>query len=115
MPIILIRKAERVKFKQYLPVVAVSLVLLSSLLFLPSFASSEIYKWTDREGNVVFSESPPSGANAEEVKVKDGMRVDRPASEGRNDSKGKKGKSAATGQKLRDVSDINVVMYMTDW
>ena len=90
-------------------------VLLLSLFFFPSFAASEIYKWKDNNGNVIFSDSPPSGSNAEEVRLKSNNRFERPPS--REDEKPKtgKGNKAAAEQKLRDTSDINVVMYMTDW
>ncbi len=76
---------------------------------------SEIYKWKDSDGNVIFSDSPPSGSNAEEVKLKSNNRFEGPST--REDEKPKAGKrnKAATEQKLRNIRDVNVVMYMTDW
>jgi hypothetical protein len=87
--------------------------LLLFLFFLPSFASAEIYKWKDSNGNVVFSDTPPSGANAEEVRLKKNNRFEGLPS--RKDDTTKIEKAGRTGPKLRDARDINVVMYMTDW
>ena len=41
--------------------------------FLPS-AWGEIYQWTDKNGNVVFSDTPPSGKEAK-IKAAEGGRV----------------------------------------
>jgi hypothetical protein len=38
-------------------------------LLVPAFASAEIYRWTDAQGRVHFSEKP-SGSGAEQVEVK---------------------------------------------
>ncbi len=99
----------------HMPVVASFAVLLSSLFFFPSFAASEIYKWKDNSGNVIFSNSPPSGSNAEEVRLKNNNRFERPPSKEDEEPKTGKKNKTATGQRLRDASDIHVVMYMTDW
>ncbi|MGC2063475.1 MAG: DUF4124 domain-containing protein, partial [Thermodesulfovibrionales bacterium] len=98
----------------FLSFVASFVLFLLFLLFLPSFSTAEIYKWKDKDGNVVFSESPPPGSNAEEVKPSINMRVERPPSRANEPKTGKNIKTV-TEQKLRDAGDINVVMYMTDW
>ena len=90
-------------------------VFLSCLCFFPSVAASEIYKWKDSNGNVTFSDSPPSGAKAEEVKIKNDMRFELPPSNENDGPKIVKKNNPATGQRLRDARDINVVLYMTDW
>lgn len=41
----------------HLPVVVLFAVLLSFLFLFPSFAASEIYKWKDSNGNMIFSDS----------------------------------------------------------
>ena len=107
--------ACRVSWFLHLPVVASFAVLLSSLLSFPSFAASEIYRWKDHNGNVIFSDSPPPGSNAEEVRLKNNNRFERPPSKEDDEPKAGERNKAATGQRLRDASDINVVMYMTDW
>jgi len=107
--------ACRVPWFLHLPVVAAFVVLLSSLFLLPSFAASEIYKWKDSNGNVIFSDSPVSGVNAEEVRIKKESRFERPSSSEYDLPKTGQTKKAATEQKMRDARDINVVMYVTDW
>ena len=98
-----------------LPVVVSFAVLLPLLFLLPSLASSEIYKWKDSNGNVVYSDSPQSGSNAEEVRPKKDSRFERPPSKEVNEPKTVKKNKTETGPKLRDTRDINVVLYMTDW
>lgn len=107
--------AIRVSWFLHLPVVVSFAVLLSFLFYFPSVAASEIYKWKGKDGNMIFSDSPPSGSNAEEVKIKNNMRFERPPSQEDDEPKTVKRNNAATGQRLRDARDINVVLYMTDW
>ncbi len=64
---------------------------------LPSFA--EIYKWTDKDGNIVFSDTRPAGVDAKKVKVL--KERERPRS------------AEDTGK--REYRDIEVLLYMTDW
>jgi hypothetical protein len=107
--------AGRVSWLLHLPVVVSFAVLLSCLCFSPSVADSEIYKWKDNNGNVIFSDSPPSGSNAEKVKIKNNLRFEMPPSKEDDGSKTIKKNNPAEGQRLRDARDINVVLYMTDW
>ena len=99
----------------HLPVAVSSAVLLSCLFIFPIVAGSEIYKWQDNNGNVIYSDSPPSGSKAEEVKIKNNMRFIVPPSGEDNESKTVKRAAPSAGQRLRDARDINVVLYMTDW
>ena len=45
-------------------------LLLLALLVLPLPANPEIYRWTDAQGKVHYSDSPPPEAKAKQVKVK---------------------------------------------
>lgn len=85
-----------------------SLILLFALIF-PAFSIpnifAELYKWTDKDSNVFFSDSPQSGVDAKEVKPKTGQRFDVPEGE----------KKAQPSSKVRPFSDIRVIVYMTDW
>ena len=45
-------------------------VLLMSLLSVNIMASAEIYRWTDEQGKIHFTDSPPAGKQVEEVEVK---------------------------------------------
>ena len=45
-------------------------VLLFALLIVPLLATSEVYKWTDAQGRIHYSDSPPPEAKAKQVKIK---------------------------------------------
>lgn len=51
-------------------------VFAAATLLLAAPAGAQVYKWTDENGNVVFSEKPPPGKEAETVTP----RVSRPGS-----------------------------------
>lgn len=90
-------------------------VSIASLFFFPSLAASEIYKWKDPNGNVIFSDSPPPDSNVEEVRPKHYNWVRTPSSKVDDEPKIGDRNTAATRQPLRDAGEIRVVMYMTDW
>jgi hypothetical protein len=64
---------------------------------LPSFA--EIYKWTDKDGNIVFSDTRPAGVDTKKVKVLKERERPRTGEE--------------TGK--REYRDIEVLLYMKEW
>jgi len=107
--------ARRGSWFLHLPVVALFAVLLSSLFFSASFAAAEIYQWKDSNGNVIFSDSPPAGSKAKEVRPKNNMRFDIPPSKEDDEPKTGNRYKTPTEQRPRDARDIHVVMYMTDW
>jgi glutaredoxin len=88
------------------------LFLLLCLLSLPisSAVSAEIYKWKDKDGNIVFSDSPPPpGVDAEIKKFKEEPK-ERP--------KAKEDLSKTKIESLREkrpYGSVNVIMYMTSW
>ncbi len=89
----------------------VSILLLCAFLSPASSAVSvEIYKWKDKDGDVVFSDTPPPpGVNAEIKEFKeetDGVpkRRETPQRAGSERPKEK-----------RPYGDIRVILYMTSW
>ena len=81
--------------RPFLGMIVFILLWLSSSL--PSFA--QIYKWTDKEGNIVFSDTRPAGVDAKKVKVLKERERPRAGEE--------------TGK--REYRDIEVLLYMTEW
>jgi glutaredoxin len=88
------------------------------LAYLPE-ASAEMYEYTDKNGNVVYSDQPPAGANAKEKKLKDNgvywsnkSQAEYPSDE---DSREVSTTQGAEQKLARDYSRVTVVMYMTDW
>ena len=45
-------------------------MVLLALLIVPLLAISEVYKWTDAQGRIHYSDSPPPEAKAKQVKIK---------------------------------------------
>ncbi|HXX34836.1 MAG TPA: glutaredoxin domain-containing protein [Thermodesulfobacteriota bacterium] len=86
------------------------LLLLIILSPVSSVVSGEIYQWKDKDGNVVFSDTPPPpGVNAEIKEFKEDT-TERP----RAKEYPQKPKKEALKEK-RPYGDIQVIMYMTSW
>ncbi len=90
---------------------AIFLLLFLLMVCCPPLSSAEIYQWTDSDGNVVFSDSPPAGIAAREVKPKSNNRTEM-AYPRREPQKAGIGK---TEPQLRDAADIGVILYVTSW
>jgi glutaredoxin len=75
-----------------------------------SAVSGEIYKWKDKDGNIVFSDTPPPpGVNAEKKEFKE---------ESTEKPKTKEYFPRSTSERVeekRPYRDIYVIMYMTSW
>jgi len=85
-------------------------LLLIILSPVPSAVLGEIYQWKDKDGNVVFSDTPPPpGVNAEIKEFKEDT-TERP----RAKEYPQKPKKEALKEK-RPYGDIQVIMYMTSW
>lgn len=87
-------------------------ILLLTIFVSPasSAVSVEIYKWKDKDGNVVFSDTPPpAGVNAEVKEFKEdttGVPTTKETPQ--------RAKSGSFKEK-RPYGDIHVIMYMTSW
>lgn len=87
------------------------LIAVFLLLILPLSVSAEIYKWTDSSGNIVFSDSPPSGANVQKMKFRE-QRLEVPE---RPEIENSEPVASRELKSKRAYRDIKVVMYMTSW
>ena len=94
---------------QFRRIIAV-LFLVTFLSPASSAVSGEIYKWKDKDGNLVFSDTPPPpGINAEIKEFKEDT-TERP--------KTKEYPQRPPNESVREkrlYRDIHVVMYMTSW
>lgn len=88
-----------------------ALIILFSIFISP--ASSEIYKWKDKDGNVFYSDSPPAGVDAQKKKFREDKIERQEIKENIN-----KSESKSESNKLKEdspCSDVKVIMYMTSW
>jgi len=94
-----------------------SITVALALAVSPAFA--QFYQYTDKNGDVVITDNPPSGAEAREKKVS-GERIHTstrpekysPAVE-KKDDPGRASRGEEPPKK--NYNRVNVVMYMTDW
>ena len=86
-------------------IVASLLVLLFSCA-----AVAQIYRWKDKNGNIVISSTPPPpGIKWERRKLEEVREAPKTT-----DTNAAKTAARAPGDK-RPIEDIKVIMYMTDW
>jgi glutaredoxin len=94
---------------QFRRIVAI-LFLVTILSPASSVVSGEIYKWKDKDGNLVFSDTPPPpGVNAEIKEFKEDV-TERPKTKGNLQRPPKEGV-----KEKRAYGNIHVIMYMTSW
>jgi hypothetical protein len=67
-----------------------------------------VYQWTDEKGMTIYSNSPPPGVNPKLKK----LRIDRIE---RPDVKNPPAKTTKDVPRKRDLRDIAVILYATDW
>jgi glutaredoxin len=87
-------------------------VLLFVIFLSPasSAVSGEVYKWKDKDGNIIFSDTlPPPGVNVEIKEFKEDT-TERPKTR----EYFPKSKSESIQEK-RPYRDIYAIMYMTSW
>ncbi len=93
-------------------------LIFMAAAFIPE-AWCQIYQYTDKSGNVVFSDKPPVGENTKKKQLKeDGVywsnksEADYPAYKSRKDTLST---PTQEDKRDRDYGRVTVVMYMTDW
>ena len=98
--------------KDYFPKVLTIILLLffSSSDSSPAIAG-EFYKWKDKDGNLFFSDTPPTGVNAEVIPLKDEPAPNSITTPKVNSLKPKSG----IAEEKRPYSSIKVIMYITSW
>ena len=88
-------------------IIFLTIIILLSIFISP--ASSEIYKWKDKDGNVFYSDSPPPGVDAQKKKFREDKFERQEIKEGIHKSE------SSTLKGNRPISDVKVIMYMTSW
>jgi len=80
------------------------------LLPLSSLESGEIYKWKDKDGRIIFSDTPPPPGVDKEIKKFEEDKTERPMA--RENIPRPKSENI---REKRPYRDVNVIMYMTVW
>ena len=91
-------------------------ILLSVSLSSPAFPQN--YKGKDKDGNIVFSDTPPSGADAKKVNVLKEGETPTPKGEGirpRAETLKPASSVAVKAKEKREYRDVEVILYMTEW
>jgi len=93
--------------------------LLAALLaVLPAMAFAQLYQYTDKNGNTVYTDRPPQNVESKPKNLReDGVywsspRQDRPAA---SQSASSEGQKSADEPKKKNYGRVSVAMYMTDW
>ena len=88
-------------------IIFLAVIMLLSIFISP--ASSEIYKWKDKDGNIVYSDFAPSGVDVQKKKFREDRIERQEIKENSNKSE------SASVKDNRPYSDVGVIMYMTSW
>ena len=73
-------------------------------------ALSQIYKWRDKDGNIVISNyPPPTGVQWEQKKIQESARSPRPAAA----APGNPANQAP--RELRNYREVKAILYETEW
>ena len=92
--------------------VAAIILLIVFLPPTPMVVSGEIYKWKDKDGNIIFSDTPPPPGVDVEVKEFKEDKTEKPRAKENINLPRPKGESF---KEKRPYIDIHVIMYMTAW
>jgi glutaredoxin len=97
-------------------------IFITCSIMVASFFSeawAQIYQYTDRNGNVIFSDKPPADANAKEKQLKEeGVYWSNQSEDDYpSNNEGRESQSTAVRaeKRSRDYGGVTAVMYMTDW
>lgn len=94
------------------------IVFILLWISLSSPAYPQIYQWKDKEGNTVFSDTPPSGTDAKKVNVLKERETPTPKEEVvKPKERALKPASPIPVQskEKREYRDVEVILYVTEW
>lgn len=93
--------------------------MIAAFLAFSSAASGQMYQYTDKDGNVVFSDKPPAGSDAKEKQFKDSVYYSAPRREADLHRRGSDplppGPAGQKRKSERDYGNVTVILYKTAW
>jgi len=95
-------------------------MILCLFLALTTVAEAQIYQYTDKNGNVVFTDAPPAKSNAKETRMKEeGVYWSAPRKEQEQTTRGINTATSPGSMPERKQTPgyggVTVEMYMTSW
>jgi len=99
---------------------SISFVLLCIIMALAASAQAQLYQYTDKNGNLIFTDRPPSGSDAKKKLMKDDdVYWSAPQREQeqttRENSSTQSQERAIDKKHAPDYGSVTVEMYMTSW
>ncbi len=92
---------------------------ITAVFVMASPASGQMYQYTDKHGNVVFSDRPPAGSDAKEKQLKDNVYYSAPERReerhSRRNAPPSQGESEEQLRREPDYSRVDVILYKTSW
>ncbi len=94
-----------------------ALVIAAMLITAPLLVQGELYQYTDKNGNTVYTDSPPQNTEVKQKRLRENgvswssHRPDPPAAGAQTVA----ARQTTAARRNKDYSQVNVVMYMTDW
>jgi hypothetical protein len=80
------------------------LILVALLVCATPFAMAQLYKYTDKDGKTVYSDTPPANAESKQIRVQTAPAVDAPKSAVAKDKELEKGRKEA-GDKAKKAEE----------
>lgn len=80
------------------------LLLLTLSLSLPVYAT-KLYQWTDEEGNIHYSQTPPANTQAESKEIKGGVNTDKSTQQPAQNNAAPQENATNTQQSTRENSE----------
>lgn len=93
--------------------------VIAAVLAFPFPAPGQMYQYTDKDGNTVFSDRPPAGSGVKEKQLRDNVYYSAPRREADLPRRGNDplppGPAGQERKAERNYGSVTVVLYKTAW
>ncbi len=104
--------------RKNLPIIITVIIIIMTAFLLPE-ARGQLYQYTDKNGNIIFTDKPPDGVPVKEKQLNDdgvywSNQIETDYSSYK-DSGESQSSQPPEKKRNRDYHSVTVVMYMTTW